>query len=65
MRKPKDRWTQTENEIIDDYVIKNNSKSSQRIAEIIANESPKGLKPIRYEGGSLVQHISERKRILK
>lgn len=57
MRKTEDNWSIVEDSIIKDYIMKNNSMNSVDIANKVIQERPNGIKTIRYEGSSLVQHV--------
>lgn len=56
-RKDNDNWTHLEDAIIKEYIERYNSLSGTRIAEKIKSDEPEGIKSIRYEKSSLVQHV--------
>lgn len=57
MRKRNDTWTHLEDSIIKEYIERYNSLSGTRIAEKIKLDRPEGIKTIRYEKSSIVQHV--------
>lgn len=57
MRKQNDHWSHLEDSIIREYISKYNSLSASGIVNKMKSERPDGIKPIRYEGTSLYQHV--------
>lgn len=58
-------WLSIEDSVMRGYIQRNNSKSSKEIAEIIANDKPVELKPHRYDGTAIYQHVCYLRREMK
>lgn len=63
MRRKNDGWTTVEDEIICEYIRAHNYLTGAKITEIIKANRPLGIKPHRYEGTSLYQHVVCMRRI--